>query len=152
MQRLPTQQCWAGMHWNMVAIALSTLIVLYPVMVFFERKRRAAAMVSYHVRFTSHFLFGKLALSAFSLAFVSWPPAYLFGCAAALFAFLHVNNEREQDNQPACCNVRTVRLLRSMVLCCALWSSGATLATYVLPLSQTSVSYTHLTLPTILLV
>ena len=138
MQRLPTQQCWAGMHWNMVAIALSTLIVLYPVMVFFERKRRAAAMVSYHVRFTSHFLFGKLALSAFSLAFVSWPPAYLFGCAAALFAFLHVNNEREQDNQPACCNVRTVRLLRSMVLCCALWSSGATLATYVLPLSQTS--------------
>ena len=138
MQRLPTQQCWAGAHWNMVAIALSTLIVLYPVMVFFERKRRAAAMVSYHVRFTSHFLFGKLALSAFSLAFVAWPPAYLLGCAAALFAFLHVNNEREQDNQPACCNIRTVRLLRSMVLCCALWSFGVTLATYVLPLSQAS--------------
>ena len=32
-----------------------------------------------------------------------------------------------------CCNVRSVRLMRSMLLCCALWSCGVTLSTRVLP-------------------
>ena len=40
------------------------------VMIHFERKRQSAAEVSYHVRFTSCMLIGKLALSACSALLV----------------------------------------------------------------------------------
>ena len=59
-----------------------------------------------------------------------------FGAAAVLLVFLHLNNERDQDSQPACCNVRTVRLLRSAVFCSALSSCMVALWTRVQPWSE----------------
>ena len=41
-----------------------TVLLLYPMMISFERRRQSAAEVSYHVRFTSCMLIGKLLLSA----------------------------------------------------------------------------------------
>ena len=68
-------------------------------------------------------LIGKLALSAASTILVRESAAtYLLGCAAMLTFFLHVNNQREQDEESASCNVRSVRLARSMLLTCALWA------------------------------
>ena len=79
----------------------------------------------------------QLLLSAITTLFViDSPYAYLLVCFLLLLFFLHVNNEREQDSQPACCNVRSVRLARSLVLCTALWSCGVTVVTPVLPLLQ----------------
>ena len=134
MTRMPSQPCWEGEHWLFASASVVTLALLYPVMIHFERKRQSAAEVSYHVRFTACMLIGKLALSACSAILISAiPPAsYLLLCAAMLVAFLHVNNQREQDAQPACCNVRSVRLLRSMLLTCAIWSTMVTLASTVL--------------------
>jgi hypothetical protein len=81
------------------------------------------------VRFTACLLIGKIALSAASALLLSVLPAsvYLLMVMALLIFFLHVNNQREQDDQPACCNVRTVRLLRSCGLTCALWSTAGAL-------------------------
>ena len=132
MQRMPTQQCWAGRHWVFVSMAFVSMGLLYPAMVYFERKRQSAAEVSYHVRFTSSFHAGKVALSAASF-FSGFADVYLIVAAAILLFFLHRNNVSGQDNQPVCCNVRSVRLMRSMLLCCALWSCGVTLSTRVLP-------------------
>ena len=64
------------------------------------------------------------------------PAAYLLCCMAMLVFFLHINNQREQDNQPACCNVHTVRRLRSLLLTCALWTTSTTLASTVLEISN----------------
>ena len=86
--------------------------LLYPAMVYFERKRQSAAEVSYHVRFTSSFHAGKVALSAASF-FSGFADVYLIVAAAILLFFLHRNNVSGQDNQPVCCNVRSVRLMRS---------------------------------------
>jgi len=132
--RMPSQGCWEGKHWLFAGASVVMLAVLYPVMIIFERKRQSAAEVSYHVRFTACILIGKLALSACSAVLVSTIPAaaYLLVCSAMLIAFLHVNNQREQDEQPACCNVRSVRLLRSCLLTCALWSAVVTLASTVI--------------------
>lgn len=131
--RMPSQNCWQGKHWLFAGASVVTLALLYPVMIHFERKRQSAAEVSYHVRFTACMLIGKLALSACSALLVSTLPAaaYLLVCSVMLVAFLHVNNQREQDEQPACCNVRSVRLLRSMLLTCALWSAIVTLASTI---------------------
>ena len=73
-----------------------TVALLYPVMIYFERKRQSAAEVSYHVRFTACMLIGKLALSATSALLVSaLPPAvYLLCCIGMLLLFLHLNNQR----------------------------------------------------------
>ena len=136
MDRMPEQPCWEGKHWFFAVVSVVTIGVLYPVMIHFERKRQSAAEISYHVRFTSFMVIGKLALSASSALLLNTvpPAAYLLLVLVMLVAFLHVNNQREQDNQPACCNVRTVRLLRSMLLTCALWSVTTTLASTVLQL------------------
>jgi hypothetical protein len=133
MVRMPTVACWEGKHWHFAGASVVTLAVLYPVMIHFERKRQSAGEVSYHVRFTACMLIGKLALSACSALLVSTvpPSVYLLMCAIMLIAFLHVNNQREHDEQPACCNVRSVRLLRSALLTCALWSAIVTLASTV---------------------
>ena len=134
MKRMPSQPCWEGRHWLFAGASVVTVALLYPVMIHFERKRQSAAEVSYHVRFTSCLLIGKLALSACSALLVSTlsPAAYLLCCMAMLVFFLHINNQREQDNQPACCNVNTVRRLRSLLLTCALWTASTTLASTVL--------------------
>ena len=133
MQRMPTQPCWQGRHWIYALASVFTIMVLYPVMLHFERKRQSAAEVSYHVRFTSCMLIGKLALSAMSALLVSTlpPSAYLICCGAILLFFLHATNIQDQD-QPACCNVRSVRLARSCILTCALWSVATTLAATIL--------------------
>ena len=137
MHRLPSQLCWQGEHIRFVFVGIVVLAVIYPMMILFERRRQSAAEISYHVRFTSFILIGKLLLSAVSTLFViDSPYAYLLVCFLLLLFFLHVNNEREQDSQPACCNVRSVRLARSLVLCTALWSCGVTVVTPVLPLLQ----------------
>ena len=114
------------------------------------------------MRFTAARLIAQLALSAAStIFFVQLPAVYLCFCAAVELTLLHVNNEREQvctqhtlvgngpsllppmpssrvrqDCQPAACNCRTVRLLRSAVYAGAMWSCAVTLATTVLPLPQ----------------
>ena len=137
MHRLPSQLCWQGEHIRFVFVGIVVLAVIYPMMILFERRRQSAAEISYHVRFTSFILIGKLLLSAVSTLFViDSPYAYLLVCFLLLLFFLHVNNEREQDSQPACCNVRSVRLARSLVLCTALWSCGVTVVTPVLPRLQ----------------
>jgi uncharacterized membrane protein YgcG len=134
MERMPEQPCWEGRHWLFAIASVVTIGLLYPVMIYFERKRQSAAEVSYHVHFTSCMVIGKLALSGMSALLVSSvpPSAYLLCCGAMLVGFLHVNNQREHDDQPACCNVTTVRLLRSMNLTCALWSVTVALASTVL--------------------
>ena len=134
MGRMPSQPCWEGRHWLFAGASVVTIAMLYPVMIHFERKRQSAAEISYHVRFTSCMVIGKLALSAMSALLLSTlpPAAYLLCCGSMLVFFLHVNNQREQDDQPACCNVRTVRLLRSMIYTCALWSVTTTLASTIL--------------------
>ena len=83
-------------------------------------------------------LIGKLALSACSALLVTTlpPSAYLLCCMAMLVYFLHINNQRKQDNQPACCNVDTIRRLRSLLLTCALWTTSTTLASTVLDVSE----------------
>ena len=204
MQRMPEQACWHGRHWHFVLVAVPILLVIYPLMIYFERKARdaghshthghripcrdwaedgltlsttsspppldlsnpslrkhpiyhpsqphlhewnshaattphpsppppltrigngrdppqrlSAAEISHHVRFTASALIGKLALSAASTILVRESPcAYLLVCAAMLILFLHVNNQRAQDDQPASCNVHSVRLARSMLLTC----------------------------------
>ena len=96
MQRMPTQECWKGRHWLYALASVFTIMVLYPVMIHFERKRQAAAQVSYHVRFTSCMLIGKLALSAMSALLVTTlpPSAYLICCGLILISFLHVASTR----------------------------------------------------------
>ena len=47
-----------------------------------------------------------------------------------------VTSQREQDDQPASCNVRSVRLARSMLLTCALWTCCITLSSQVLNLPE----------------
>ena len=68
-----------------------TLALLYPVMIHFERKRQSAAEVSYHVRFTSCLLIGKLALSACSaVACAAWSiPCRFTSAASASLASPH---------------------------------------------------------------
>ena len=138
MERMPSQPCWQGRHWLFAGASVVTIALLYPVMIHFERKRQSAAEVSYHVRFTACMLIGKLALSACSALLVSVvpPTAYLLCCMGMLVFFLHINNQREQDSQPACCNVHTVRRLRSLLLTCALWTASTTLASTVLDMPE----------------
>merc|ERR550514_2106269 len=92
MERMPSQRCWEGRHWLFAGASVVTIALLYPVMIHFERKRQSAAEVSYHVRFTSCMLIGKLALSACSAILVGALPApvYLILCGALLVFFLHV--------------------------------------------------------------
>jgi hypothetical protein len=132
MERMPGQRCWHGRHWFYVSIAIVNLAVLFPVMVHFERKQRSAAEVSYHVRFTAGMLFGKLALSVTTTLLPTWPSVYLLLCTSVFLFLLFTNNLREQDNQPACCNIRVVRVLRSMSLCCALWTALSTLSAHII--------------------
>lgn len=44
--------------------------------------------------------------------------------------------QREQDDQPASCNVRSVRLSRSMLLTCGLWTCCVTLSRQVISTSE----------------
>jgi len=132
MERMPSQRCWHGRHWCYISIAIINLAVLFPVMVHFERKQRSAAEVSYHVRFTAGTLFGKLALSVTTTLLPTWPSIYLLICTSVFLFLLFTNNQREQDNQPACCNIRVVRVLRSMSLCCALWTALSTLSAHII--------------------
>ncbi|KAL1523489.1 hypothetical protein AB1Y20_018427 [Prymnesium parvum] len=137
MQRMPSQACWHGRHWHFVLVAVPILLVIYPLMIYFERKRLSGAEVSHHVHFTARILIGKLALSAASTLLVRESPSiYLLFCVGMLTFFLHVNNQREQDDQPASCNVRSVRLSRSMLITCALWTCCVTLGSQVLEVPE----------------
>jgi hypothetical protein len=44
MARMPTQPCWRGHHWHFVGVAVPILLVIYPLMISFERKARRHAL------------------------------------------------------------------------------------------------------------
>lgn len=38
LAQMPSQPCWQGKHWNYVLVSVPILFVMYPLMIYFERK------------------------------------------------------------------------------------------------------------------